>query len=313
VSGSLVDTAFFVTWLAAAVRLSGPVLLASLGEIFAERSGVLNVGIEGAILLGALSSYLACYETRIVWAGFAAAAAVGLVVGVFLAFLYVTARASQVVVGIVFNVLAVGLASFLYQASLGAAASPEVVPMIEPLHIPWLSDLPIVGPILFGQTLVLYLTLALVAVAHAALFRTRFGLSLRAVGENPKAADAAGVHVEGVRYIGVILSSITGALAGAYVVLAQVGMFRDTIVAGQGFIALSIVIFGRWSPWKAAAAAFAFGAADALQLSLQLFNSGIPAQVLLSLPYVVTILAISGLFGGRTAQPAALMTPYVRN
>jgi general nucleoside transport system permease protein len=308
-----IGAAFLATWLAAAVRLSGPVLLASLGEIFGERSGVLNVGIEGCILLGALTSYLACYETRLVWIGFVAAIVTGLAAGLFLAFMYVTARASQVVVGIVFNVLAIGLASFVYQATVGAAASPEIVPMFEPLRIPWLSGLPFLGPVLFGHTVVLYATFILVAVADTVLFHTALGLSLRAVGENPKAADAAGVPVERMRYIGVMLSCITGALAGAYIVLAQVGMFRDTIVSGQGFIALSIVIFGRWSPWKAAAAALAFGAADALQLSLQLFNSGIPPQLLLSLPYAVTILGISGLFGSKATQPAALMIPYVRN
>jgi simple sugar transport system permease protein len=289
------------------------VLLASLGEIFAERSGVLNVGIEGCILLGALASYLACFATGLTWVGFVAGIAAGLACGLFLGFMYVTARANQVVVGIVFNVLATGLASFIYQAITGAAASPEIVPMLAPIHIPGLSDLSFLGPVLFSHTPVLYATFALVALAHYLLFRTTFGLSLRAVGENPKAADAAGVNVAGTRYVGVLFSSTTGALAGAYIVLAQVGMFRDTIVAGQGFIALSIVIFGRWSPWKAAAAALIFGAADSLQLSLQLFNSGVPAQLLLSLPYVVTILAISGLFGGKATQPAALMTPYARD
>ena len=303
--------AFLTTWLAAAVRLSGPVLLASIGEIFGERAGVLNVGIEGCILLGALTSYLACYETHLIWTGFVVAIATGLAAGLLLGFMYVTARANQVVVGIVFNVLATGLAGFVYQSTMGAAASPEIVPMLQPLQILWLGGVPLLGPILFGHTAALYVTFVLVAVAEYALFRTSFGLSLRAVGENPRAADAAGIDVARMRYIGVMLSCATGGLAGAYIVLAQVGMFRDTIVSGQGFIALSIVIFGRWSPWKAAAAALVFGAADALQLSLQLFNSGAPAQLLLSLPYVVTILAISGLFG-KARQPAALMTPYVK-
>jgi ABC-type uncharacterized transport system permease subunit len=311
--GQMLSAAFIVTWLAAAIRLCGPVLLASIGEIFAERSGVLNVGIEGAILLGALTSYLACYETRLIWVGFLAAMLAGLAAGLFLAFMYVTVRASQVVVGIVFNVLALGLASFIYQVALGAAASPEIVPMLGPVHIPWLSDLPILGPLLFSHTIVLYATFVLIGVAHVVLFRTRFGLAVRAVGENPRAADAAGVDVIRLRYVGVMLSCMTGGLSGAYIVLAQVGMFRDTIVSGQGFIALAIVIFGRWSPWKAALAALVFGAADALQLSLQLFDSGVPAQLLLSLPYVVTILAISGLFGGRAVQPAALMIPYVKS
>jgi simple sugar transport system permease protein len=289
------------------------VLLAALGEVFAERSGVLNVGIEGTILLGALASYLTCYGTGLPWVGLLAGLAAGLAASLLLAFMYVTVRASQVVVGIVFNMLALGLASFLYQMTLGAAASPEIVPMFEPLQIPFLSALPFVGPILFSHTVLLYLTFAFVALADGVLFRTRFGLALRAVGENPRAADAAGVDVARMRYIGVMLSGASAGVAGAYIVLAQVGLFRDTIVSGQGFIALSIVIFGRWSPWKAAAAALAFGAADALQLSLQMFGAAVPPQLPLSLPYVLTILAISGLFGGKAVQPAALMTPYVKS
>lgn len=309
----MIGEAFLVTWLAASIRLSGPVLLASLGEIFAERAGVLNIGIEGIILLGALASYLTCYATHLVWLSLLVALLIGIASSLLLGFMYVTVGASQVVAGIVFNVLAVGLASFTYQVALGAAASPEIVPMFAPVQIPLLTDLPVLGPVLFNHTVVLYLTLALVVIAHIVLFRTRFGLALRAVGENPKAADAAGIKVRRMRYVGVMLSGASAGMAGAYIVLAQVGMFRDTIVSGQGFIALSIVIFGRWSPWKAAAAALVFGAADALQLSLQLFGSGVPPQLLLSLPYVLTILAISGVFGGGAVQPAALMVPYAKN
>ncbi len=179
-------------------------------------------------------------------------------------------------------------------------------------QIPFLQHVPVLGPVLFSHPIMLYLTFGLVAPVHVLLFRTRFGLALRAVGENPKAADAAGIHVARMRYIGVLMSSAGAGMAGAYIVLAQVGLFRDTIVSGEGFIALSIVIFGRWSPWKAAAAALVFGAADALQLSLQLFGSNVPPQLLLSLPYVLTIPAISGLFGGKAVQPAALMVPYVK-
>jgi general nucleoside transport system permease protein len=305
--------AFLSTWLTASVRLSGPVLLAALGETFSERSGVLNVGIEGTILLGALSSYLVSYYCGLPVAALLAAIVLGTLANIFLAWMYVTVRASQVVVGIVFNVLALGIASFVYRLVMGSSSSPQPVAMFKPLRFPILTDLPLVGPILFGHTVVLYVTFSLVAIAAVVLFRTKFGLAFRAVGENPKAADAAGINVAAMRYIGVMISGAAAGGAGGYIMLSEVGLFRETIVSGQGFIALAIVILGRWSPWKAALAALVFGAADALQLSLQLFGAPVPPQLLLSLPYVLTILAISGLFGGRAVQPAALMIPYQKD
>jgi simple sugar transport system permease protein len=164
---------------------------------------------------------------------------------------------------------------------------------------------------LFYHTMPLYLTAALVFVAGVVLYRTTFGLNLRAVGENPSAADTAGINVVNYRYIAVLISTVAAGAAGAYLVLAQVGQFRETIVAGQGFIALAIVIFGRWDPYRAAIAALIFGAADALQLTLQMFDTGVPAQLLLALPYIVTILAMSGIIG-KAHQPDALMVPYVK-
>jgi general nucleoside transport system permease protein len=213
----------------------------------------------------------------------------------------------------VFNVLALGITATVYRRALGESSGPQSVPMFPTLHIPVLSNLPLLGPVLFGQTILFYLTLGLVVVAHFILFRTSFGLALRAAGENPSAADAAGVSVSRMRYSGVLIGGATAGMAGAYLVLAQIGLFRESIVSGQGFIALGIVIFGRWSPWKAALAAFVFGACDALQLGLQLGGANIPPQLLASLPYIVTILAISGLFGGKAVQPAALMVPYAKD
>ncbi|MGL6018975.1 MAG: ABC transporter permease [Gibbsiella quercinecans] len=303
-----IDAAFLITWLAAAVRLAGPVLLASLGEIYAERAGVLNIGIEGTILMGALGSYMVAVFSGSTTLGFIAGGAAGLVVGVLLAMLYLRAHASQIVVGIVFNILAAGIATWTYSLVMGNASSPTIS-MLEPLPIPLLSAIPAIGPVLFSQPLPLYITLLLVVVAHYGLFHTRFGLSLRAVGENPRAAHAAGLNVLRVRTWGVLLSCVGAGLAGSYLVTAQIGLFRDNIVSGQGFIALAIVIFGRWSPVKALIAAFVFGAADALQLSLQLFESTLPPQLLLALPYLLTILAMSGVVG-RTVQPGALTQPY---
>jgi ABC-type uncharacterized transport system permease subunit len=305
-------SAFMVAWLSASLRLAGPVLLAALGETFAERSGVLNVGIEGTILLGALASFLVSLYTGMIWISVLAAVLVGIFVNIFLAWMYVTVRASQVVAGLVFNVLALGVASTIYRMVLGNSALPESIAMFQPLHIPLISNLPAIGPVLFGQTILFYLTILLAFVAHFILFRTNFGLALRASGENPAAADSAGISVTRMRYAGTLISGGAAGMAGAYLVLAQVGLFRETIVSGQGFIALGIVIFGRWNPLKATVAAMVFGACDALQLSLQIFGTRVPPQLLLALPYVVTILAISGLFGGKAVQPAALMSPYVK-
>jgi general nucleoside transport system permease protein len=306
-------SAFVVTWLTASLRLAGPVLLAALGETFAEQSGVLNIGIEGTILLGALTSFLAVYYSGMVWLGLLAAVLVGIAANIFLAWMYVTIRASQVVAGLVFNVLALGVASAVYRRALGNSAVPESIAMFQPLHFPFLSNIPVVGPVLFGQTILFYLTIALAFVANFVLFRTNFGLALRASGENPAAADSAGISVYRMRYAGTLISGAAAGMAGGYLVLAQVGLFRETIVSGQGFIALGIVIFGRWHPLKATVAAIVFGACDALQLSLQIFGTHVPPQLLLALPYIVTILAISGLFGGKAVQPAALMAPYMKD
>lgn len=308
-----VMSAFVVAWLTASLRLAGPVLLAALGETFAEQSGVLNIGIEGTILLGALGSFLTSYYTGMIWLSLLVAVLVGIAANSILAWMYVTVRASQVVAGLVFNVLAVGVASTVYRKALGNSALPESITMFQPLHIPILSNLPGIGPALFSQTILFYLTIALAFIAHFILFRTNFGLALRASGENPAAADSAGISVQRMRYAGTLISGAAAGMAGGYLVLAQVGLFRETIVSGQGFIALGIVIFGRWHPLKATLAAMVFGACDALQLSLQIFGTHIPPQLLLALPYIVTILAISGLFGGKAVQPAALMTPYVKD
>jgi simple sugar transport system permease protein len=285
------------------------VLLASLGEIFDELSGVLNIGIEGTILLGAVTSFLVSMLSGNAWLGLLAAILVGLLVNLPLAWMYIDVKASQVVVGIVFNTLALGLASYAYRVIVGETARPMKAPMLPVVNIPGISDLPFLGPVIFNHSILLYLTIVLVFLSGFVLYRTKFGLNLRSVGEHPRASDTAGIGVKRMRYIGVLLSGLSAGLAGAYLVLSQLGIYRDNIVSGRGFIALAIVIFGRWNPYKAALAALAFGAADALQLSLQIFQFNIPPQVLLSLPYILTILAMSGLVG-KAIPPAALLTPY---
>jgi simple sugar transport system permease protein len=217
--------------------------------------------------------------------------------------MYIDVKASQVVVGIVFNTLALGLASYAYRVVVGETAKPMKAPMLPLVNIPGISDLPFLGPVVFNHSILLYITIALVFLSGFVLYRTKFGLSLRSVGEHPRASDTAGIGVYRMRYIGVLLSGVSAGLAGAYLVLSQLGIYRDNIVSGRGFIALAIVIFGRWNPYKAALAALAFGAADALQLSLQIFQFNIPPQVLLSLPYILSILAMSVWSAGHPPQP----------
>ena len=309
---AIVVSAFIVAWLSASLRLAGPVLLAALGETFAERSGILNLGIEGTILLGALASFLGSYRTGMIWTSLFVATLTGVVASFFLAWMYVSVRASQVITGLVFNVFALGLATTVYRLVLSKSPAPQSIAVFEPLRVPVIGRIPFLGPVIFGQTAPFYLTLLLAVVAQFVLYRTDLGLALRATGENPAAADAAGISVDRMRYLGTLLSGAGAGMAGGYLVLAQVGLFRETIVAGQGFIALAIVIFGRWNPLKATLAALVFGACDALQLSLQIFGNRVPPQLLLALPYIVTILAISGLFG-KAVPPAALMKPYVKD
>jgi simple sugar transport system permease protein len=308
-TGQIFTTAFVVTWLAASIRLAGPVLLAALGEIFDELSGVLNIGIEGTILLGALTSFLISFLSGNAWLGLIGAILVGILINLPLGWMYIKVRANQVIVGIIFNTLALGLTSYVYRVVLGEQARPQKAAMLPVLNLAGLSDLPLIGPVLLNHSILLYVTIFLVFLAGFILYRTKFGLKLRAVGEHPRAADTAGIDVMRMRYIGVVLSGAAAGMAGAYLVLSQLGIFRDNIVAGRGFIALAIVIFGRWNPYKAALAALAFGAADALQLSLQIFRFDIPPQVLLSLPYILTILAMSGLVG-KAIPPAGLLMPY---
>lgn len=308
---NILTIAFFETWLVAAVRLSGPVMLAALGETIGERTGVLNLGIEGCMLAGALTAFAVGYSVGPDPVALAMSLLVGVMLGALLALLYVSARLNQVVVGVVFNTFMLASASYTYRALYGSSATIQTVNGYGPISVPLLTDLPVVGPALFGQSPLFYFTVLLVAAASWLLFRTPFGLALRGVGEHPRAADAAGISVTRMRYVGVMCSSGLAALSGGYLMLTAINSYRDGITAGKGFIALAIVIFGGWSPWRVAAAAVVFGASDALQLSLQSAGVSIVPQLLLALPYVLTIIAVSGLLG-RREQPTALLTPYVR-
>jgi ABC-type uncharacterized transport system permease subunit len=284
----------------------GPLLLAALGETVGELTGMISIAMEGLMLIGALGSYVIAYYTHDLWLAFFGAGAVTVVFGWLLALMYLKVKANIGVVGLVFNIFAVGMTSYAYRAIFGQKANPRPIDTFKTVHIPLLSHIPFVGRIFFKQTLLLYGVLALAFVVGFFLYRTMTGLRLRAVGERTAAATASGINATRIRYFGVLTSALTSGLAGAYLMLAQIGIFRDGLTQGKGFIALALVIFGRWNPYKVAAAAFLFAAADALQLSLQSAGVNVPPQFLLSLPFVLTILAISGLFG-RARAPESLL------
>jgi general nucleoside transport system permease protein len=313
-SQDVLSVAFLATLLAAGLRFATPILLAALGEIFTERSGVLNLGLEGVMLSGAFVGFLVILKTGNAFLAFGAAIIAGILIGGILAFFYVTLQANQVVVGILFNLMMVGLTSYVYRLLFGNRVLNA--PRIGTQPVPFFKDLPLLGPALFDQALITYLALLLVPVASLVLYRTAFGLKLRAIGEHPRAADTLGVNVTRLRYIALLIGCGAAGAGGAFFGL-QFGAFLDSMLTGRGYIALAIVIFGRWNPAGALAGAFIFGLVDAIALRLQALALPIPNQFLLMMPYLLTILAL--LFSirshsevGSPSGPRALGTPYER-
>ncbi len=307
---TILTGAFLIQVLAASLHLATPLVLAALGEIFAERAGVLNLGIEGIMLLSGLSAFAIATNAQSVWLGILAGIATGALLGLFFAFMTVTRRADQIVTGLAFLILSSGAAIYFYRIIFG---SRSLLPQIEPLsqlEIPLLKDIPILGPVLFNQTILTHLMLVLVVVCVLVLWRTPFGLRITAVGEYPAAADALGINVIAVRYACLVIGGALMGLAGAYFPLAELGFYSNSMIGGRGFIALALVVFGRWNPLLALAGGLIFGAADALQIRLQLIQSGIPSQLMIALPYILTVLVI--LVGRARQSPSALTIPYVR-
>ncbi|WP_017720473.1 ABC transporter permease [Kamptonema formosum] len=304
------DITFFTDYLAASLRLSVPIAFAALGGLFSERAGVLNIGLEGMILAGAFASAAAAFYTGSVWVGILAALTAGGTVGLLHAYLCVTLRVDQLVSGLALNLASAGLTSFLARLVF-SSGSTQQLPAIPTAGIPALKDIPIIGVLLFNQDPLVYFLFLLVPLSTYILFRTGIGLSLRAVGEYPRAADTAGVPVAAVRYLSVTLSGCLSGLGGAYLALAHVRFFTEEMSAGKGFIALAALIFGRWHPAGAALASLLFGATEALQLRIQAFNLNIPYQLLVMLPYCVALLALVGL-AGKSTPPAALGIAYIK-
>jgi len=299
---------FFSDYLVASLRLTVPLAFAALGGLYSERSGVLNIALEGMLLTGAFSSAVATFYTGNVWVGVFAALIAGGMVGLLHAFLCVTLRVDQLVSGLAINLVASGMTSFLARLVF-SGGSTQRLPGIEAIVIPGLADIPLLGSILFQQDIFVYLLIFLVIITTYILFYTSFGLTLRAVGEHPQAAKTSGINVELVRYWAVAIAGCLASLGGANLALVQVRFFTENMSAGKGFIAIAALIFGRWHPVGTALACLLFGATEALQLRIQALGANIPYQFLVMLPYAIAILALVSKTG-KSVTPKALGLPY---
>ncbi len=290
--------------LASTLRQSTPLVLGAMCGLLCERSGVINIGIEGQMLMSAFLSFMFNVWTGNLFIAVLAGAATGALLGLLLAFMSVTLKIDQIIGGTVINILAVGLTGYFYTAGLTTEGK------ILPIPLGPLADIPLIGPVLFNNPPITYLTIVLVFLVNYVLFHTRWGLRTRAVGEHPRAADTLGVNVFKMRYTNVILGGAIAGLAGAFLTLEAVGSFERGMTNGRGFVALAVMIFGKWSPLGAWGAALLFGFASALQTQLQFGGQiNIPHQFIGMLPYLLTIVVLAG-FGGRARPPAAEGTPY---
>lgn len=317
----LLTLGFIVAMVAASIRIGTSLMFATLGEMLTERSGILNLGIEGLMIFGAMTAFIATYASHSLAVGIGATIIVGLIEGLIMSFVYVRIGTNQHVWGIAFTIANFGFAYFIYRLYFG---SPAVTPTVEPLapvSIPVLSDIPILGPILFQQYGYTYVVIVLFVIFAFVFKYTIWGLIITVVGDNPIAADTAGVNVYRTRYLAVTLGAVFMALGGSFLSIAQFNSFLFELVAGRGWIAIALVTIGNWKPIRCVVAAVFFGFVDAFQLRLQALGINtipiagmeiaIPFQLFLMLPYLLTIVFLA--VASRTADyPTALLTPYSR-
>ena len=295
------------------IRLATPYLFAALGEMFGQRSGVLNLGVEGIMLMGAFFGFYAVFKTGNPWFGVAAAALVGVLMGLLMSVVSITFQAEQGISGIGLYMFGLGMSSLLFKTMLGTV---EGVQGFSELQFCiggsfCLADIPVLGPIFFSHSVMTYAAFALVPISIWILNKTTWGLKIRAAGQNPEAADSLGVNVTAVRYASVTLGSALAGIAGASLSISLLGIFQENMTAGMGFIAVALVYFGGWSPVGVLAGALLFSTINALQLWVQVLNLPIPSDVAVMLPYILTIVALA-IPLRRAAQPAALTKPFAR-
>ncbi len=307
--GDLFSFTVIVGILSSGVRLATSYLYAAIGETFGQMSGVLNLGVEGQMLVAAYAAYYIVLQTNNLGLGLLAAIIVGGAMGLMMAFISVTLKAEQGISGIGVFLFGLGLSDLLYRVTVKA---PQTVRGFPNIHIPVLSDLPVLGPILFNQNLLVYGAYALVPIAWFVLNKTEFGLKVRAVGQNPEAADTLGISVAKVRYATVTLGGALAGVAGASLSIALLNIFQQNLTSGQGFIAVALVYFGAWKPFRVMLGCLLFSMVNALQSWIQTLGIPLPSDIALMLPYLLTIVAL--MFAARqvVTQPAALTKPFER-
>jgi simple sugar transport system permease protein len=294
--------------LASGIRLATPYLYAALGETFGQRSGVLNLGVEGQMLLGAFTAFYIVHLTDNLWLGLLGAIVTGIILGLMMAVINVSIGAEQGISGIGMFLFGLGMSDLLFQKTM---VTIETVSGFRPIHIPFLSDIPIIGEIFFSQNILVYIAYALVPVSIFVLNKTTLGLNIRAVGENPAAADSLGVNVNAVRYFTTILGGTLAGIAGASLSIALLNVFQQNMTNGLGFIAVALVYFGGWRPLGVLAGSLLFSMVNALQLWVQILGIPIPSDIAIMLPYLLTILALV-IAVQRVRPPTALTKPFER-
>ncbi len=294
------------------LMLAVPLIFGSMSGLLCERSGVINIAIEGQLLAGAFASGVVASLTHKTTFGLIVAPLAGATISLLLATFAIKFSVDQVILGFVLNVLVIGLTDFLYKKLLIPYQQTwNTGPSFSRIEIPFIGKLPIIGPIFFNQTIIVYLMYLIVGIIVFALFKTKWGLRTRAIGEHPTAADSVGIDVNKLRFRNVLIAGLVSGLGGAYFTVGSVGSFGKEMTAGAGFIALAALIFGKWSPMGAVTAALLFGFADNLSGTLTIIGVSIPSEFMLMVPYIATIIAVSGLVG-RVRAPAADGVPYSR-
>jgi len=307
----ILEGAFVAGLMGAMMRMATPIIFATLGEILAERSGVLNLGIEGIMLMGAMTGFLITFVSGSLWVGVIAAALVGMILGLLMAYLSVYLGLSQHVSGLGITLFATGLAMYVYRLRFGSPTVPPTVDPFNQIAIPLLSKIPVIGPGLFTQYSLTYVAWLLVPIMSILLYRTKIGLKIRTVGENPLAADTIGVNVNLTRTLCLVFGGALMGIGGAFLTLAHQNMFLIDVIGGRGWVAIAMVIFGNWDPVKGTLGALIFGFLDGLQLRLQGLGFDISLHIFLMIPYLLTIIALIGV-SRRAAIPAGLLKPYRR-
>lgn len=306
-----IEVGAFVTVLLSSGLISAvPLLFAALGETFAERAGLLNLGVEGMMLIGAFTGFVVALNTESAVAGLAAGLVIGMVLGLVFGLLAITLRVDQIIVGLGITIFASGITGYLFRDLYGRRF-PSLPVSLNKVAIPVLSDIPILGSVLFEQQLIVYLAFVLVVVFAVILNRTRFGLEMRAVGESPFAADAAGVNIFFVRYVAIAIAGGMAGLGGAFLSVGDLSFFVPGMTVGMGFIAIAITMLGKWDPYRVFVGAVLFGVLRSLSTGMQIIGVQLRPEFVLMIPYLGIIVALVVL-AGRTSLPAALALPYER-